>query len=123
MKRCLQIIKMSRVSSTTIRPAASTAPAGARSPRHISTESHLNTSISRVRPIFAITDRVGNWAGCDSVNNLTVEIQAMVNQAKGSQQSPKTIDYVNEVPLTAGGKPDKKAVRARYWAGVDRSVG
>ena len=57
------------------------------------------------------------------MNNLTVEIQAMVNQAKGSQQSPKTIDYVNEVPLTAGGKPDKKAVRARYWAGVDRSVG
>lgn len=56
-------------------------------------------------------------------DELTAEIQAMVKQAKGSQQSPKTIDYVDEVPLTAVGKPDKKAVRARYWAEVDRSVG
>jgi fatty-acyl-CoA synthase len=61
--------------------------------------------------------------GFRSSDNLTVELQAMVKHAKGSQQSPKTIDYVNEVPLTAVGKPDKKAVRARYWAGVDRSVG
>jgi len=56
-------------------------------------------------------------------NELTAEIQALVKQIKGSQQSPKTIDYVDGVPLTAVGKPDKKAVRARYWSGTDRSVG
>jgi fatty-acyl-CoA synthase len=54
---------------------------------------------------------------------LTAELQAMVKQAKGSQQSPKSIDYVDSVPLTAVGKPDKKAIRARYWSGVERSVG
>lgn len=61
--------------------------------------------------------------GFDSTVELTAELQAMVKQAKGSQQSPKSIDYVDNVPLTDVGKPDKKALRARYWAGTDRSVG
>ena len=39
-----------------------------------------------------------------------------------SQQSPKSIDYVESLPLTPVGKPDKKAVRARYWSDVDRAV-
>ncbi|MEO6653469.1 MAG: AMP-binding protein [Ilumatobacteraceae bacterium] len=56
-------------------------------------------------------------------DELTAEIQAMVKQAKGSQQAPKSVDYVDEMPVTAVGKPDKKAVRARYWSGADRSVG
>jgi fatty-acyl-CoA synthase len=53
---------------------------------------------------------------------LTVALQSLVKQAKGSQQSPKTIDYVDALPLTPVGKPDKKAVRARYWQGATRSV-
>lgn len=56
-------------------------------------------------------------------DDLTSELQSLVKQAKGPQQSPKTIDYVDAVPLTAVGKPDKKAVRGRYWSGIDRSVG
>jgi fatty-acyl-CoA synthase len=60
--------------------------------------------------------------GFEPNDELTAEIQALVKQAKGSQQSPKSVDYVDEVPLTAVGKPDKKAVRARYWTGVERSV-
>jgi fatty-acyl-CoA synthase len=55
-------------------------------------------------------------------DRLTAEIQALVKAAKGSQQAPKSVDYVDEVPLTAVGKPDKKAVRARYWQGTNRSV-
>jgi len=61
--------------------------------------------------------------GYQPSEELTAEIQAMVKRAKGSQQSPKSIDYVDSVPLTAVGKPDKKAVRSRYWSGADRSVG
>ena len=45
-----------------------------------------------------------------------------MKDAKGLQQSPKSIDYVESLPLTPVGKPDKKAVRARYWSGIDRAV-
>jgi fatty-acyl-CoA synthase len=45
-----------------------------------------------------------------------------VKEAKGSQQSPKSIDYVETLPLTPVGKPDKKAVRAVYWNAVERAV-
>ncbi len=55
-------------------------------------------------------------------DQLTKTLQALVKEAKGSQQSPKSIDYVDTLPLTPVGKPDKKAVRARYWQGADRAV-
>jgi fatty-acyl-CoA synthase len=55
--------------------------------------------------------------------DLTRELQAMVKQAKGSQPSPKSIDYVDTLPITAVGKLDKKAVRARYWDDAGRAVG
>ena len=45
-----------------------------------------------------------------------------MKDAKGSQQSPKSIDYVDSLPLTPVGKPDKKAMRARYWDDVGRAV-
>jgi fatty-acyl-CoA synthase len=61
--------------------------------------------------------------GVEPSDDLTAELRAMVKRAKGSQQAPKTIDYVDSVPLTPVGKLDKKAVRARYWSDVDRSVG
>jgi fatty-acyl-CoA synthase len=53
---------------------------------------------------------------------LTRELQQLVKDAKGSQQSPKSIDYVEALPLTPVGKPDKKSVRARYWNDVGRAV-
>jgi fatty-acyl-CoA synthase len=56
-------------------------------------------------------------------DELTAELQRMVKEEKGPQQSPKTIDYVDQLPMTAVGKPDKKAVRARYWTETDRAVG
>jgi fatty-acyl-CoA synthase len=55
-------------------------------------------------------------------DELTRELQQLVKDAKGSQQSPKSIDYVDTLPLTPVGKPDKKAVRATYWNTVDRAV-
>ncbi len=53
---------------------------------------------------------------------LTRELQQLVKDVKGSQQSPKSIDYVDALPLTPVGKPDKKAVRALYWHESDRAV-
>lgn len=54
---------------------------------------------------------------------LVAAMQALVKKAKGSVQSPKSIDFVTGIPLTPVGKPDKKAVRAQYWEGSDRGVG
>ncbi len=50
------------------------------------------------------------------------EITAMVKDQKGSHHAPKSIDLVDSLPVTPVGKPDKKALRARYWAGSDRLV-
>ncbi|MEO1190895.1 MAG: hypothetical protein AAFY02_04015 [Pseudomonadota bacterium] len=35
---------------------------------------------------------------------------------------PKSIAFVTDLPLTAYGKPDKKAMRARFWQKADRAV-
>jgi fatty-acyl-CoA synthase len=51
------------------------------------------------------------------------ELTELVKTAKGSVQAPKSVDFVDSIPLTAIGKPDKKAVRARYWGDSQRSVG
>jgi len=50
-------------------------------------------------------------------------IIALVKEHKGSVQAPKSVDVVDAIPLSPLGKPDKKALRARYWEGHDRAVG
>ncbi len=50
------------------------------------------------------------------------ELIARVRDAKGAVQAPKSVDFVESLPLTGLGKPDKKALRARYWGGQTRSV-
>jgi fatty-acyl-CoA synthase len=57
-----------------------------------------------------------------SITRLTEEIQASVKDRKGSVQSPKQVIVADSLPLTALGKPDKKALRAQFWEG-ERSVG
>jgi fatty-acyl-CoA synthase len=59
----------------------------------------------------------------DSVATMTAEIQAAVKERKGSVQVPKQVIVVDSLPLTGLGKPDKKAVRAKFWAGAGRAVG
>ncbi len=61
--------------------------------------------------------------GVAASDELVSAMQDLVKQAKGSVQSPKTIDFVDAIPLTPVGKPDKKAVRAPYWEGSERGVG
>ncbi|WP_250609009.1 AMP-binding protein [Frankia sp. AgKG'84/4] len=52
----------------------------------------------------------------------TAELIALVRQHKGSHHAPKSIDIVDAIPVSPLGKPDKKALRARYWAGAERLV-
>ncbi|OBF28733.1 fatty-acid--CoA ligase FadD8 [Mycobacterium sp. ACS4331] len=59
----------------------------------------------------------------DAIATMTAEIQAAVKDRKGSVQAPKQVVVVDALPLTGLGKPDKKAVRARFWEGASRSVG
>lgn len=58
-----------------------------------------------------------------AIATMTAEIQSAVKERKGSVQSPKQVIIVDSVPVTALGKPDKKAVRAQFWEGADRAIG
>jgi fatty-acyl-CoA synthase len=58
----------------------------------------------------------------ESIARMTAEIQEAVKERKGSVQSPKQVIVRDELPLTPLGKPDKRALRARFWTG-DRAVG
>lgn len=49
-------------------------------------------------------------------------LAAHVRAAKGSAWVPKRIVFVPVLPVTALGKPDKKALRARHWTAEDRTV-
>lgn len=44
------------------------------------------------------------------------EITAAVTARKGSFQAPKSVEFVESLPQTPLGKPDKKALRAKYAA-------
>jgi len=47
---------------------------------------------------------------------------ALVREHKGPVQAPKSVDFVDILPVTGLGKPDKKALRAKYWSGQERAV-
>ncbi len=42
------------------------------------------------------------------------ELAALVSKRKGSYQAPKVVEFIDAIPQTALGKPDKKALRATY---------
>ncbi|MGE0621250.1 MAG: AMP-binding protein [Pseudomonadales bacterium] len=44
------------------------------------------------------------------------ELIALVREHKGSVQAPKSVRFIDRIPLTAVGKPDKKALKAHYAA-------
>jgi fatty-acyl-CoA synthase len=57
--------------------------------------------------------------GCDASAEALI---AMVRDAKGTVHAPKSVDFADALPVTGLGKPDKKALRARYWGGATRAV-
>jgi fatty-acyl-CoA synthase len=50
------------------------------------------------------------------------EIRTLVRERKGPVYAPKQVDFVDSIPLTPLGKPDKKALREKYWQGQERMV-
>lgn len=68
------------------------------------------TAVVVLRDIGADHDRIAS------------QIQAAVKERKGGVHTPKQVVIADGLPLTPLGKPDKKALRAPYWADRDRSV-
>ena len=50
------------------------------------------------------------------------ELISFVKAHKGSVMAPKSVDFVDALPVTSLGKIDKKALRRQYWAGRERAV-
>jgi fatty-acyl-CoA synthase len=50
------------------------------------------------------------------------ELYELVKERKGATHAPKSVDFVDAIPLSALGKPDKKTLRAQYWQGAERRV-
>ena len=50
------------------------------------------------------------------------ELIEFVRARKGSLMAPKSIDFVDTIPLTNLGKIDKKSIRARFWGNRTRNV-
>jgi fatty-acyl-CoA synthase len=46
----------------------------------------------------------------------------LVKTRKGAVNAPKSVEFVETLPLTALGKLDKKALRARFWGGAERNI-
>ena len=55
-------------------------------------------------------------------NNSAAELQAHVKDKRGAPWSPKSIDFVETIPVTGLGKIDRKALRTPYWEGRTRGV-
>jgi fatty-acyl-CoA synthase len=60
--------------------------------------------------------------GREGTDPTPEDLIAFVKERKGSVMAPKSVDVVEEIPLTSVGKYDKQALRARYWAGRERAV-
>jgi fatty-acyl-CoA synthase len=71
----------------------------------------------------AVTAIVVLREGHELSDDVVRQIQDMVKERKGSVQAPKQVIAADSLPLTALGKPDKKALRAQYWEGQERSIG
>ena len=67
----------------------------------------------------AVTAVVVTRAGRDVSSE---ELTALVRARKGPVHAPKTVEFVDAIPLSPLGKPDKKALRARYSTGSAQEV-
>jgi fatty-acyl-CoA synthase len=50
------------------------------------------------------------------------DLIALVRERKGAVYAPKSVDFIDDLPLTGVGKADRKAVRARFWPADGRQV-
>ncbi len=50
------------------------------------------------------------------------ELIGFCRAKKGSMMAPKSVEFVGNIPSTPLGKPDKKKLREKYWAGRERQI-
>jgi fatty-acyl-CoA synthase len=50
------------------------------------------------------------------------ELIQLVKARKGAVYAPKSVDFVDAIPLSPLGKPDKKALRAPHWRSASRQI-
>jgi fatty-acyl-CoA synthase len=50
------------------------------------------------------------------------ELLTFVREAKGPVNTPKSVAFLEALPMTALGKPDKKALRSAFWTDAARSI-
>lgn len=50
------------------------------------------------------------------------ELMTFVRERKGVHYAPKSIHFVTQLPSTAAGKIDKRALRAEHWVDDDRQI-
>jgi fatty-acyl-CoA synthase len=55
-------------------------------------------------------------------NTGAAELQAHVKDKRGAPWSPKSVNFVDAIPVTGLGKIDRKVLRAPYWEGRTRGV-
>jgi fatty-acyl-CoA synthase len=96
-------------------------------PREVEDVISSHPSVAAVAVIGVPDERWGEAVKAVVVPRPGAEIVAddlieLVRQAKGSVHAPKSVDVAESIPLSPLGKPDKKALRARYWEGADRLV-
>jgi acyl-CoA synthetase (AMP-forming)/AMP-acid ligase II len=63
-----------------------------------------------------VVTRAGAEASADA-------LIAAVKRELGGVSAPKSIAFVDELPVNPAGKLDKKALRAPFWSGQARRVG
>jgi len=51
------------------------------------------------------------------------ELQAHVKARKGGPWTPKSVEFLDAIPVTSLGKLDRKALRKKYWGADGRQVG
>jgi len=96
-------------------------------PREIEDVLSTHASVSAVAVIGVPDEKWGEAVKAVVVPRPGESVDAealisLVKEQKGPIYAPKTVDVVDALPLTAVGKADKKAIRARYWERSDRGV-
>jgi acyl-CoA synthetase (AMP-forming)/AMP-acid ligase II len=97
-------------------------------PRQVEDVLTAHASVAQAAVIGVPHDKWGEAVLAVVVTRAGVAVgeQELIDHVKaelGSVCAPKTVIFVDEVPLNATGKVDKKSLREPYWQGQSRQVG